>query len=70
MQLVYGEPTMSLGDQRYNAYKEQIMKGTLRPERLPQSSGNADQHGRRMFTQLREWVILDVDLTFGPNRYG
>ena len=36
MQLVYGEPTMSLGDQRYNAYREQIMKGTLRPERLPQ----------------------------------
>ena len=49
---MYGEPTMSLGDQRYNAYREQIMKGTLRPERWPQSSGVAVQHGRRMFTQL------------------
>ena len=56
---------MSLGDQRYNAYGEQIMKGTLRPERLPQSSGDAVQHGRRMFTQLREWVLLDVNLTIG-----
>ena len=70
MQLVYGEPTMSLGDQRYNACREQIMKGTLRPERLPQSTGNAVQHGRHMFTQLREWVLLDVNLTFGPYRYG
>ena len=35
MQLVYGEPKMNLGDQRYSAYMEQIMKGTLRPERLP-----------------------------------
>ena len=70
MQLVYGEPTMSLGDQRYNAYREQIMKGFLRPERLPQSSGVAVQHGRRMFTQLREWVLLDVNLTIGPYRYG
>ena len=51
MQHVYGEPTMNLGDQRYNAYREQIMKGTLRPERLPQLSGGAVQHGRRMFTQ-------------------
>ena len=63
MQLVYGERTMSLGDQRYNAYREQIMKGTLRPERLPQSGDDAVQHGRRMFTQLREWVLLDVNLT-------
>ena len=70
MQLVHGEPTMSLGDQRYNAYREQIMKGTLRPERLPQSSGDAVQHGRRMFTQLRECVLLDVNLTIGPYRYG
>ena len=61
---------MSLGDQRHNAYREQIMKGTLRPERLPQSSGVAFQHGRRMFTQLREWVLLDVNLTIGPCRYG
>ena len=45
MQLVYGEPTMSVGDQRHNAYREKIMKGTLRPERLPQSSGDAVQHG-------------------------
>ena len=49
MQLVYGEPTMSLGDQRYNAYREQIMIGTLRLERLSQSSGDAVQHGRRMY---------------------
>ena len=70
MQLVHGEPAMSLGDQRYNAYREQIMKGTLRPERLPQSSGDAVQHGRRMFTQLREWALLDVNLTIGPYRYG
>ena len=70
MQLVYGEPTMSLGDQRYNAYREQIMKGTFRPEILPQLSGVAVQHGRRMFTQLREWVLLDVNLTIGPYRYG
>ena len=50
---------MSLCDQRYNAYRKQIMKGTLtlRPERLPQSSGDAVQHGLRMFTQLREWVF-------------
>ena len=47
MQLMYGEPTMSLGDQRYNAYREQIKKETLRPERLPQSSGVAVQHRRR-----------------------
>ena len=70
MQFVYDEPTMSLDDQRYNAYREQIMKGTLRPERLPQSSGDAVQHGRRMFTQLREWVLLEVNLTIGPHRYG
>ena len=67
---MYGEPTMSLGDQRYNAYREQIMKGTLRPERLPQSSVNAVQHGRRMFTQLTECFLLDVNLAFGPYRYG
>ena len=70
MQLVYGEPIMSLGDQRYNAYREQIMKGTSRPEKLPQSSGDAVQYGRRMFTQLRKWVLLDVNLTIGPYRYG
>ena len=70
MQLVYGEPTMSLSDQRYNAYRDQIMKGTLRPERLPQSSSDAAQHGRRMFTQLREWVLQDVNLIIGPYRYG
>ena len=46
------------------------MKGTLRPESLPQSSGDAVQHLRRMFTQLREWVLLDVNLTIGPYRYG
>ena len=46
------------------------MKGTLRPERLPQSSGDAVQHGRRMFAKLREWVLLDVNLTIGPYRYG
>ena len=46
------------------------MNGTLRPERLPQSSGNAVQHGQHMFTQFREWVLLDVNLTFGPYRYG
>ena len=61
---------MSLGDERYNAYREQIMIGTLRPERLPQSSSDPVQHGRRMFTQLREWVLLDVILTIGPYRYG
>ena len=44
MQLVHGKPTMSLGDQRYSAYREQIMKGTLRPERLSQSSGAAVGH--------------------------
>ena len=70
MQLMCDEPTMSLSDQRYNAYKEQIMKGTLRPERLPQSSSDPFQHGRRMFTQLREWVLLNVNLTIGPYRYG
>ena len=70
MQLVYGEPTMNLGDLRYNAYREQIMKGTFWPERMPQSSGDAVQHGRRMFTKLREWVLLDVNLTIGPYRYG
>ena len=46
------------------------MKGTLRPERLPQSNGAAVQYGRRMLTQLREWVLLDVNLTIGPYRYG
>ena len=45
------------------------MKGTLRPERLPQSSGAAVQYGRRMLTQLREWVLLDVNLAIGPYRY-
>ena len=70
MQLVHDEPTMSLGDQRYDAYREQIMKGTLRPETLRQSSGDAVQHGQRMFTQLREWVLPDVNLTIGPYRYG
>ena len=62
MQLVYGESTMSLGDQRYSAYREQIMQGTLRPR----SSGAAAQHGRRVFTQLREWVPLGVSLTIRP----
>ena len=70
MQLVYGEPTMSLSDQRYNAYRDQIMKGTLKPERLLQSSGDAVQHGRRIFTQLKEYVLLDVNLTARPYRYG
>ena len=46
------------------------MKGTLRPEKLPQSSGAAVQYGRRVLTQLREWVLLDVNLTIGPYRYG
>ena len=48
------------------------MKGTLRPERLPmpQSSGAVVQYGRRMLTQLREWVLLDVNLTIGPYKYG
>ena len=45
------------------------MKGTLRPERLPQSRGAGVQYGRRMLTQLREWVLLDVNLTIGPYRY-
>ena len=61
---------MSLGDQQYNAYGEQIMKGTLRPERLPQSSGDTVQHERLMLIQLREWVLLDVDVAIGPYRYG
>ena len=47
-----------------------IKKGTFRPERLSQSSGAAVQYGRRMLTQLREWVLLDVNLTIGPYRYG
>ena len=46
------------------------MKGTSRPEKLPQSSGVPVQYGRRMLTQLREWVLLDVNLTIGPYRYG
>ena len=46
------------------------MKGTLRPERLPQSSSDAVQHGRRMFIQLREWVLLYVNLAIRPYRYG
>ena len=41
MQHVYGEPTMSLGDQRYSAYREKIIEGTLRPDILPLSSGAA-----------------------------
>ena len=46
------------------------MKGTLRLQRLPQSGDAAVQYGRRMLTQLREWVLLDVNLTIGPYRYG
>ena len=47
------------------------MKETLRPERSPQSSGAAVQYGRHMLTQLREWVLLDVNnVTIGPYRYG
>ena len=44
------------------------MKGTFRPERLPQSSSAACavHHERRVFTQLREWVLLDAYLTIGP----
>ena len=60
MQILYGEPTMSLGDQRYSVYREQIIKGTLRLERLPQSSGVAVQHGRRVFTQENGfyWTVI------------
>ena len=42
------------------------MKGTLRPERLPQSSGAKVQYGRRILKILREWVFLDVNLTIAP----
>ena len=61
---------MTNGTNAYSyTYREQIMKGTLRTDRLSQSSGDAVQHGRRIITQLTEWVLLDVNLTIGPYRY-
>lgn len=63
MSLVYGDPTASLGDLRYSAYKRQVIQGKLKPERLPPSTGAVVQHSRRTFTQLREWILLDPNLS-------
>ena len=58
-----------MGDSHCNIYYLHGLRETScerKPERLPPSCGAALQYGRCVFTQLKEWVLLDGNLTEGP----
>ena len=62
MQLIYGDISKSRGELRNIAYRRQIAKGKVTPERIPISEGAGKQHSRRTFSTLREWILLTVNL--------
>ena len=62
MQLIYGDISKSRGELRYIAFRKQIAKGKVTPERVPTSEGARKQHSRRTFSTLREWILLNVNL--------
>ena len=62
MQLIYGDISKSRGELRCIAYRKQIEKGKVTPERIPTSEGAGKQHSRRTFSTLREWILLNVNL--------
>ena len=62
MQLIYGDISKSRGELRYIAYRKQIAKGKVTPERIPTSEGARKQLSRRTFSTLREWILLNVNL--------
>ena len=67
MRIVYGKTAdVSLTNMRYDAYNKQCMSGKIKPECLPTTEDTAFQHGRRVFQQCREWMLLDPDLTDTP----
>ena len=42
------------------------MSGKIKPECLPRTENTAFQHGRRVYQQCREWMLLDPDMTDTP----
>ena len=64
MQLEYGNPAVTCGDQRYTAYGKQVVKGSLKDYPVMRGCTSA---WTIWFIQLKEWVLLDGNLTEWPN---
>ena len=50
----------------YRTTPTTCMSGKIKPECLPATGNTAFQHGRRVFQQCRERMLLDPDLTDTP----
>ena len=55
---MYGAPSLSLSEIRYNTYSKQTSSGVLSPEKLPPTEGSSDEHSLRAYLQLQDWIML------------
>ena len=49
---MYGAPSLTLSEIRYNMYSKQTSSGVLSPEKLPPTEGSSDEHSLRTYLQL------------------
>lgn len=66
---MYGAPSLSLSEIRYNMYSKQTSSGVLSPEKLPPTEGSSDEHSLRAYLQLQDWIVLK-SMSRDPTKYG
>ena len=61
LQRIYGDKNMSLAENRYQRYNVMSAVGVITPERLPPTTGAAEQHSLRAYLQYHNWMLLNTN---------
>lgn len=58
MLMFRGKPPKDLGDLRFDIFSKRAAAGSIKPEKLPPTTGAAAQHSLRAYLQTRDWLVL------------
>ncbi|KAK0155278.1 hypothetical protein N1851_002375 [Merluccius polli] len=53
-----GNPSGDLEDLRFDIFSKRAAAGSIKPEKLPPTTGAAAQHSLRAYLQTRDWLML------------
>jgi hypothetical protein len=58
MLMFHGKPPKDLEDLRFDIFSKRAAAGSIKPEKLPPTTGAAAQHSLRAYLQTRDWLML------------
>ncbi|CAL8289783.1 unnamed protein product [Arctogadus glacialis] len=56
--IFHGKPSEDLEDLRFDIFSQQAAAGSIKPEKLPPTTGAAAQHSLWAYIQTRDWLLL------------